>query len=210
MLMDAQGGQGLGQLAKQFGIDEEKAGGLAGMLAPAIAQGAKKRSQDSGGGLEALLGQLTGEAQGAFLDDPAKAAAPEGRAQGGQFLEQILGSREATDGLASEAASRTGVSKDAVAQFLPAIAAMLQGGMQRQVPDSAISGMMQAGGSGGIGDGGAGGGLMGMVGGLLGGKGQSQGSSQGSGGALDMLTGMLDADGDGSAMDDILERFMKR
>ena len=201
MLMEAQGGQGLGQLAQQFGINEEQAGGLAGMLAPAIAQGAKKRTQQ--GGLDAVLGQLTGEAQGAYLDDPAAAAAPEGRAQGENFLENIFGSREASQGLAAEAANRTGVSPDIVSQFLPAIAAMLQGGMQRNLPDSAISGMMQGGGSG---SGGAGGGIMDMVGGLLGGG----GAAQGSGGALDMLTGMLDADGDGSAMDDILERFMKR
>jgi hypothetical protein len=32
MLMNAQGGQGLGQLAQQFGPNEEQASGLAGML----------------------------------------------------------------------------------------------------------------------------------------------------------------------------------
>lgn len=198
MLMDAQGGQGLGQLAQQFGLDTEQAGGLAGMLAPAIAQGAKKRAQR--GGLDAVLGQLTGEAQGAYLDDPAAAAAPEGQAQGEQFLEQILGSREASQGLAAEAANRTGIDLGTVVKFLPAIAAMLQGGMQRSVPDSSIQAMTGGGSAGGGSAGG--GGLMDMVGGLMGG-GQAQG------GGLDMLTGLLDADGDGSAMDDILERFMK-
>jgi len=202
MLMNAQGGQGLGQLAQQFGMSEDQAGGLAGMLAPAIAQGAKKRAEQ--GGLDTILGQFTGEAQGAYLDDPVAAAAPEGRAQGENFLENVFGSREASQGLAAEAANRTGVSPDTVSQFLPAIAAMLQGGMQRNLPDSAISGMMQGG--SGAGGAGSGGGIMGMVGGLLGGG----GAGQGSGGALDMLTGMLDADGDGSAMDDILDRFMKR
>jgi hypothetical protein len=197
MLMEAQGGQGLGQLGRQFGIDEDKVGGLAEMLAPAIAQGAKKRAQE--GGLEAVLGQLMGEAQGSYLDDPSAAAAPEGQAQGQQFLEQILGSREAGNELAAEAANRSGLDLGAVMQFLPAIAAMLQGGMQRSMPDSSIQGMLSAGG------GGSGGGLLGAIGGLLGG-----GGSQGSGGGLDMLTQMLDADGDGSALDDILEKVMKR
>jgi len=136
MLMEAQGGQGLGQLARQFGIDEDKVGGLTEMLAPAIAQGTKRRAQH--GGLEAVLGQLTGEAQSAYLDDPATAAAPEGQAHGQQFLDQILGSREASGELATEAANRSGIDLGAVMQFLPAIAAMLQGGMQRNLPDSSI------------------------------------------------------------------------
>jgi len=214
MLMEAKDGQGLGQLAKQLGMNEEQAGGLAGMLAPAIAQGAKKRTQQSSGGLEAVLGQLTGEAQGAYLDDPVQAAEPQGRAQGEQFLEQIFGSREASQDLAAEAANRTGVSPDIVSKFLPAIAAMLQGGMQRQVPDRSIQEMVPSQGSGHTaGSDAPGGGLMDLVGGLFGGsKGQAQAQApaQQSGGGLDMLTSMLDADGDGSAMDDILERFMKR
>jgi len=207
MLMEAQGGQGLGQLAQQFGINAEQADGLAGVLAPAIAQGAKKRTQQ--GGLDAVLGQLKGEAQGAYLDNPAAAAAPEGRAQGEQFLEQIFGSREASNDLAAEAANRTGVSQDIVSKFLPAIAAMMQGGMQRSLPDSSIRGMMPGGGASGD----ASGGIMGMIGGLLGsGKAQAadQAPEQASAGGLGMLTSMLDADGDGSVMDDILERVMKR
>jgi hypothetical protein len=169
------------------------------MLAPVIAQGAKKRTQQ--GGLEAVLGQLKGEAQGAYLDNPAAAAAPEGQAQGAQFLEQIFGSREASQDLAAEAANRSGVSPDVVSQFLPAIAAMMQGGMQRSLPDSSIQGMLP----GGEASSSSGGRLMGMIGGLLGG-GKAQGSGQGAEGVLGMLTSMLDADGDGSALDDILER----
>jgi len=46
---------------------------------------------------------------------------------------------------------------------------------------------------------------MGMIGGLLG----SSKGGQSSGPDLSMLTNMLDADGDGSAMDDILGKFMK-
>ena len=60
MLMEAEGGQGLGQLAQQLGIDQKQASGLAGMLAPVIAQGAKKRTQQ--GDLDAVLGQFKGEA----------------------------------------------------------------------------------------------------------------------------------------------------
>lgn len=205
MVRQAQGGQGLGQLARQVGIDQDQASGLAEMLAPAIAQGAKRRAQK--GGLEAVLGQLMGEAQGGYLDDPAAAAAPAGQAQGQQFLDQILGSRQASGELAATAAQRSGLDLGAVAQFLPALAAMLQGGMQRSLPDSSIQNMISGGGPGAAGGSGGAGGLLGAIGGLLGGGGSQ---AAGSGGGLDMLTGMLDADGDGSALDDVLERFMGR
>lgn len=199
MLQQAQGGQGLGELARQFGMDEGQAGGLAEMLAPAIGSAAKRRAE--GGGLESLLGQLQGEAQGSYFDDAAAAAAPEARAQGENFLEQILGSRDATRELAQEAASRANVDAGQAEQFLPALAAMLQGGMQKQTPDDGIAGLL-----GGLGGGqSGGGGLMSMVGGLLGG-----GGSSGGGFDLGSISNMLDADGDGSPLDDILEKVMNR
>ena len=205
MLQQAQGGQGLSQLASQFGMDDTQAGALAGMLAPAIGSAAKKRAEK--GGIEGLLSQLQGEAQGSYFDNAAEAAQPQARQQGENFLEQLLGSREATQNLAQEAASRTNVDKSQVEQFLPAIAAMLQGGMQKQTPDSSIQGMLSGLGGGTASQGGGGGGIMGMLGGLLGGgKGQN---AQGSDSPLGGLLNMLDADGDGSPLDDILERVMK-
>lgn len=202
MLQQAQGGQGLGELAKQFGMDEGQAGGLAEMLAPAIGSAAKKRAE--GGGIEALLGQLQGEAQGGLFDDAAAAAGPEARAQGENFLDNILGSSEARQQLGQAAAERSGVDSGTVEQFMPALAAMLQGGMQKQTPDDGIAGLL--GGLGGGGASGGGGGIMGMVSGLLGGGGSS------GGGGLDIgsIANMLDADGDGSPLDDILEKVMSR
>ena len=201
MLQQAQGGQGLSGLAEQFGLDDAQAGGLAEMLAPAIGTAAKRRAE--GGGLESLLGQLQGEAQGSLFDNPADAAAPEARAQGENFLEQILGSRDATRELAAEAATRANVDQSKVEEFLPAMAAMLQGGMQKQTPDEGISGMLSGLTGGAAASGG--GGIMGMIGGLLGG-----GSGQ-SGGGFDIgsIASMLDADGDGSPLDDILDRVMR-
>lgn len=207
MLQQAQGGQGLSQLASQFGMDDTQAGALAGMLAPAIGSAAKKRAEH--GGIEGLLHQLQGEAQGSYFDDAARAAAPEARQQGENFLEQLLGSREATQNLAQEAAARTNVEQSQVEQFLPAIAAMLQGGMQKQTPDSSIQGMLSGlGGNPSAASGSGGGGIMGMIGGLLGG-GNKADTAEGGDNPLGGLLNMLDADGDGSPLDDILERVMK-
>jgi len=200
LLQQAQGGQGISQLAQQFGLDQSTAEKLTGMLAPAIGSAAKQRAQQ--GEATKVLESLRGEGQANLFDNPAEAASTGGQAQGMDFLQNILGGQEEAQGLAQEAAGRAGVDSSTVSQFLPALAAMVQGGMQKNMPDTAIDGMESslAGGSEG-----AGGGLMGMVGGLLGGN-----KGGDSGGGLGPLMQMLDADGDGSPLDDILGRFMKR
>lgn len=197
MLQQAQGGQGLGQLASQLGLDAAQAESLTSLLAPALGSAARQRAQT--GGLGQVLGSLRGEGQAALFDDAEAAASADGQSQGRDFLSALLGGQQQADGLAEEAAARTGVDPNLVSQFLPALAAMTQGGLQRQMPDDQIDEVETQAQQGG-------GGLMGLVGGLLGG---GAGQSQSSGGALGMLNSLLDADGDGSAMDDILGRFMR-
>lgn len=208
MLRSAQGGQGLAQLAKQFDMDPGQAEGLAEMLAPTIGRAARRRADD--GAAADVLNQFQGERMGGYFDRPDEAARPEARAEGERFLEQVLGSRDATREVAHAAAERAGADKSTVEQFLPALAAMMQGGMQKQTPDTDIQGLLgQLGGAaGGSGGSSGGGGLMGMLGGLLGGSKTSPGQPQGS--PLGALAQMLDADGDGSPLDDILEKVMRR
>lgn len=194
LLKQSQQGQGLSKMASQFGLDAEQTNALTGLLAPAIGSAAKQ--QATSGGLESLLGNLQGEERAALFDDGATAASPEGQAHGLAFLENLLGNQDAVQGLAGEAAERTGVDAGTVAQFLPALAGMLQGGLQKNLPDSSISAMM--------GEGGGAQGLMGLVGGLMGQKGASGGGVD-----LSALTGMLDSDGDGSIADDLIGKFLR-
>ena len=109
--------------------------------------------------------------------------------------------------------------------MLPALAAMLQGGMQKQAPDAeisaAMSGPMAAVGDAqgaGIGDllsalGGAqaqgGGGIGGLLGGAMKAFGGPRPEANASGGGLGPLLQMLDSDGDGSPLDDVLGMIMK-
>lgn len=212
LLTQVQGGKGLEQLGQKIGLDANMTQALAKQLAPAIAGGAKRKAKAEGG-LGSLLGQLMGEQDVRYYKEPAEAASEEARARGGQFLENIFGSADASQQIANAAAERTGAPQNLVAQFLPAIAAALQGAMQSQAPDDEIKGAMGAMGNndragagisdllGSLGGGGAGG-LAGMIGGLVGG-----GGAQSSGGGLQSILQMLDADGDGSPLDDIIEKF---
>lgn len=236
LLKQAQGGQGLAQLGQQFGMDTSMVEKLAGQLAPAISGGVQQRAQAEGG-LGAILGQLQGEGAAQFFEQPA-AIGQQAQQQGQEFLQQIFGSAEAAPQLAQAAAEQVGAPVEKAQELLPALAAMLQGGMQKQAPDGDIGAMMQGlqqtgadsagsglgdllGALGGQGGGGAlgglmgalgggqsgGGGLGGMLGGLLGGGKQQEAQS---GGGLGGLLQMLDQDGDGSPMNDIVGMLMKK
>lgn len=200
LLKQAQGGEGLGNLATQFGLDADKAGELTALLGPVI--GKATRQQAEGGGLASVLEVLKGEDQARLYDDAGQAASTEGQAQGQAFLDGILGGN-ASAGLAEQAAERTGIDLSTVQSFLTALAAMAQGGLQKSVPDSTLAGFTGSDGSKG--------GLLDMAGGLLGGlMGQkAQGGQGGQGADLSMLTKLLDADGDGSVVDDILGKLAR-
>lgn len=193
LLQQAQNGQGLANVASQFGIGTDKAAEIAEMLAPAISGAAKQKA--ASGGLDALLGNFQGEAQGALFEDASAAASAEGQAQGAAFLDSLLGGQEGRAALEGVAAEKSGLDFSMVQQILPALAAMAQGGMQKSLPDDSISSMLGGASSGG-------GGLLGMAAGLLGGGAKG-------GPDLSMLTNMLDDDGDGSVVDDLLGKFLK-
>jgi|GEM_PF-1128521 len=217
LLKQAQGGGGLESLAGQLGLDAGTAEALASQFAPAISSGMKQRAKAEGG-MGAVLGALKGNGATGFLEQPAEAASAQGQAQGAAFLSQIFGQEEAAPALAQAAAERTGATAEQASAFLPALAAMVQGGLQKQAPDSQIDGMMQGlSASGGDtagaglsdlmsmipGQSGGGGGLLGGIMGALTGKKGASGS-----GELSGVLQMLDADGDGSPLDDIMGKFM--
>lgn len=187
---------GLERLAAQIGIDSSQAQTLANMIAPTIGSAASKQVRS--GHADRVFGQLRGEDRARYWQEPEAAAQPDAMAAGASFLEELFGSREATREIASAAASRARVEPKQVEAFMPALAAMLQGGMQQRAPDSEIDDFLRGGESGSTG----GGGLMDLVSGLLGG-------SKSTGGGLGQIAQMLDADGDGSPLDDILQKVMK-
>lgn len=189
LLQQAQNGQGLSELAGKIGIDSAQAGELTALLAPVIGKATKTQAES--GGLSGIIGALQGEDQAAMYDNPIEAVTDAGQAQGASFLNGILGNGGA-DSLAAQAAERTGIDLAQVSAFLPALAAMAQGGMQKTMPDAALNAMAPKpeGASG----------IMGLLGGLM-------GKSQAGAPDLSMLTSFLDADGDGSMVDDIMEKL---
>lgn len=168
---------GIQSMAKELGVSESTAIQGADALLPAILGGMKKQAQSQAtglGGLGSLLGQLGG---GGLLDQ-VLGSAPTEVSRGNNILGQIFGSREVSNTVAEDAANRSGLDASLLKKMLPMLAMMVAGYISKQ------GGAAQPGGIGKL------------LGGLLGG--QKQSSS-----GLD-LASLLDMNGNGNPLDDIL------
>lgn len=192
-LLDANGGEFVGQLSRNFGVDEAQAGAALRNLVPALAGGLKNNLGQSGG-LEALLGALQSGQHGRYLDDPSQLGQPATVDDGNAILGHLFGSKDVSRQVAAQAAARTGLDASVLKQMLPVIAAMAMGALNKQAAGAGTQGL------------GSGGGIGGLLGGLLGGA-AGGGAATGAGGLLGSL---LDHDRDGSIVDDVLGMLLKR
>ena len=197
----------LKQMAGQFGLDDAQAQGALKALLPAISGGLKRNSAQPGG-LEALMGALQNGGHDRYLENPAHLSEPEALQDGNGILGHLLGSKDMSRQVASHAAQRTGLDGGLMKKMLPIVAAMAMGSLSKQSKQPDIAGALLGALSGQQPQAQSGGGLGGLVGSLLGGGQRQQAQQQAN--PLGMLGGLLDADGDGNPMDDILNMVLKR
>jgi hypothetical protein len=179
---------GLQSMARELGVSESQATAGAAALLPALLGGFKKQAQPSG--LDGLVGMLGNLGGGGLLDD-VLGPQPTNVARGNDVLGQIFGSPDVSRTVASRASAQTGLDPALLKKMLPMLAMLVAGFMARQGSAGAATPSAGAGGMGGD--------LGGLLGGLLGGgQGGAGRSAQGG------LASMLDLDGDGNPLDDIL------
>jgi hypothetical protein len=178
---------GLQSIARELGVTEAQAASGADALLPAILGGFKKQAQAQPGGLDGL-GGLLGQLGGGGLLDNVLSPQPTDVGRGNDVLGQIFGSRDVSRTVAQDAANRSGLDPSLLKQMLPMLAMLVAGFMAKQQGGAPSVG---AGPTGGLGD---------LLGGLLGSRGTGGGNASGLGG----LASMLDMNGDGNALDDVL------
>jgi len=174
---------GLQSMARELGISESQAASGAAALLPAILGGFKKQAQAQPSGLEGL-GGLLGQLGGGGLLDDVLGSQPTDVSRGNNVLGQIFGSKDVSRAVAQNAASQTGLDTSLLKKMLPMLAMLAAGFMAKGGGTSQAQAAP------------AGGGLGSLLGGLLGGR------ASGSGGSG--LASMLDMNGDGNPLDDIL------
>jgi hypothetical protein len=179
---------GLQSMARELGISEAQAASGAAALVPAILGGFKKQTQSQPSGLEGLAGMLGQLGGGSLLDD-VLSPAPTNLNRGNDVLGQIFGSKDVSRTVAQSAASQSGLDEGVLKKMLPMLAMLVAGYLSSQRGGAAVGQAVPAG--GGLGD---------MLGGLLGGQG---------GANTPGLASLLDMNGDGNPLDDILRMVGK-
>jgi len=185
---------GLSAMARELGLSESQATSGANALLPAILGGFKKKQAlpESAGlsAFSALLGELGG---GGLLDN-VLAPQPTDVSKGNNVLGQIFGSKDVSRAVANSASAQSGLDPALLKKMLPMLAMLVTGYMAKHGNAAAAAPSSSSG---------TGGGLGGLLGGLLGGQGGARGGSGGG------LASMLDMDGDGNALDDIIRMLGK-
>lgn len=185
---------GLQSMARELGVSEQQAADGAEALIPAILGGFKRQAQVHPSGLDGLGGLLEQLGGGALLDEVLAPRATD-VSRGNDVLGQIFGSPEVSRTVAQHAAGQSGLDTSLLKKMLPLLAMLVAGYLSQQQGATAAPYAAPPSGGGTAPDG-----LGGLLGSLLGG-GASAGALPGSGSGLGAL---LDLNGDGNSLDDVL------
>ena len=168
-------------VAGQTGQDETKTSGLLTMALPVLMK-AMERNASTPEGAEGLMGAITGKHNGSILDNLGGLFGGEDSEQvtqdGDKILGHVLGNKRA--GIEHVLGQKAGMDSGSVASILKVAAPILMGVVGKQAKQNNVSSSND---------------LTGLLGSLLGGN-----SAQAE---QNFLEKMLDADGDGSIIDDV-------
>jgi hypothetical protein len=168
------GKQIIGSITQQTGISEQQAGSVVANGLPEILGKLQQNNDSDGGGLLGAL--LGGKHDGSILDNVGGYLNGGNFDDGGKILGHVFGNDTAS--VENSLSEKTGVSSSIISKILPMLMPIIMGYLGKQVSNGGVSD------SGGLGS---------ILGSVLGGGNQQGGSSMGG----NILTSMLDQDGDG-------------
>jgi hypothetical protein len=142
LLMNANGGNAMNQMAAQFGLSPEQVQAATEALLPAFSMGLQRNTADPMG-MGSFLSALASGGHAKYFDNVANAFNPAGQQDGNAILGHLFGSKDVSRAVAAQAAQATGIGQDILKQMLPVLATTLMGGMFKQ-----SSGAMPAAGMG--------------------------------------------------------------
>ena len=210
MIMSAQGGASAQQAGAQLGLNQQQSQSAIAALLPAISSALKQNTANPQG-LAGLLGALQGGQHEQYLDNPQMLGQPQTVNDGNAILGHLFGSKDVSRAVAGHAAQKTGIGADVLKKLLPLVATMAMGSLSKQTKaptmQSALTGMAMQHLLGGQKKSG----LGAILGAVTGANGRQQRQTQQTHQqGMGIIGKLLDADGDGSMMDDVLKMAMNR
>lgn len=146
MLTNAQNGNAVDQMARQFGLSQRQTQDAMEALLPAFSQGLKRNAANPYD-LGSFLTALASGQHARYFEDAASAFSPQAVQEGNGILGHLFGSKELSRAVAAQASQATGIGQEILKQMLPVMASMIMGGLFKQ-----STGQMQAAGFGGQGN----------------------------------------------------------
>jgi len=195
ILAGAQGGHGLDNLGRQFGLSPAQTRSAVEALAPAVAAGIS-RNAGSGGGLGDLIGAVLQGNHGRYLDDSSATQYDAAVDDGNAILGHVFGSKDVSRGVAMKAGELSGVGSAILRKMLPVIATMVMGALAKRMlgGGGAAASPGRSSGGGGLGD------ILGdILGGGAGSQPQAQPGQMSPGGLGDILKDILGGGAGGGA-----------
>jgi hypothetical protein len=180
-LMGQLGGGGIGEIARTVGVSSSDVTNVLGGAVPAIMAGLTRNSS-SGEGIAGLAGALDRDHDGSILDDVMGYLGGGGNlADGAGILGHVLGGRQ--NSIESAVSKSSGGDLGAVTKIMMMVAPLIMGALGKAKRQQGFDA----------------GGLAEMLGQ------QERAARKTSPSAVDMFSRMLDSDGDGDPMDDIVK-----
>jgi hypothetical protein len=129
LLSEAQDGEAMARLGRQFGLSGRQTEAAVTALLPAISTGLKQSTAtpEGLGNLFAVMGQQ--QDLQAMYGDPVAAFARQGRNAGNDVLSAIFGSPDVSRAVADQAQQFSGVSSSILKKMLPVLAGILISGL---------------------------------------------------------------------------------
>ncbi|MGA7457320.1 MAG: DUF937 domain-containing protein [Methyloceanibacter sp.] len=137
ILADAQSGEAMSELGREFGLSPQQTQLAVASLLPAISMGLK-RTTATPEGLGNLLAVMGAQPDlHAMYDDPQVAFSREGRAAGNAALSRVFVSPDASRAIADQAQQLSGISSTILKKLLPVLARIIISSLMRSGPGKA-------------------------------------------------------------------------
>ena len=144
-ILNAQNGAAAREAGRAVGLSPDQTSSALSALVPALAAGLQ-RSASQPGGLESLLGALSGGRHTRYVDDPETLTQPDTVSDGNAILGHILGSKDVSRAVAGRASAQTGIGEDVLKRLLPVAASLMMGSLAKRQLDAPQTGGVSGGG----------------------------------------------------------------
>ena len=148
-IMNSHQGAAVQQAGASVGLGPGQTATALAALVPALADGFK-RNAGSVDGLAGLLGALAKGQHQRYLDTPAILTQPGAIPEGNGILGHVLGSKDASRQVATQAAAQTGISAEVLKRLLPLAATLVMGALAQQRTAAPPAGAAASGGLAGM------------------------------------------------------------